>query len=156
MRAAKDDRPEPGKSSWARVPTRSAEMFASGTSAKIHTRDRSAIVSSVVDGSTEVPTVMPRFTTTPVLGATTVTKRFGSLVANDDISMQVRWGSGTCRLLEVNTRMASGTFHSAAAGVDLPYAALRLLLDGEVSVPAPTYGATVLTWTEAAPVTLPF
>jgi biotin carboxylase len=71
-------------------------------------------------------------------------------------NVQVRYGSGTCRLLEVNTRMASGTFHSAAAGVDLPYAALRLLLDGEVRVPAPTYGATVLTWTEAAPVRLPF
>ena len=44
---------------------------------------------------------------------------------------------GTCRLLEVNTRAASGLFHSAAAGVDLPYAALRLLLDGDVRVPAP-------------------
>ena len=64
------------------MPTRSAEMFASGTSAKIHTRDRSAIVSSVVDGSTDVPTVMPRLTTTPLLGATTVTSRFGSPVCS--------------------------------------------------------------------------
>jgi hypothetical protein len=71
-------------------------------------------------------------------------------------NVQVRYGGGTCRLLEVNTRAASGLFHSAAAGVDLPYAALRLLLDGDVHVPAPTYGATVLTWTEAREIALPF
>jgi hypothetical protein len=71
-------------------------------------------------------------------------------------NVQVRYGSGTCRLLEVNTRPASGLFHSAAAGVDLPYAALRLLLDGEVHVPAPTFGATVLTYTAAREVVLPF
>lgn len=71
-------------------------------------------------------------------------------------NVQVRYGLGSCRLLEVNTRMASGLFHSAAAGVDLPYAALRLLLDGDVQVPPPTYGATVLTFNEALPVTLPF
>ena len=39
-------------------------------------------MSSVVDGSTEVPTVMPRFTTTPLLGATTVTRRVGSPVCS--------------------------------------------------------------------------
>ena len=53
-------------------------MLASGTSANTQTRDRSAIVRSVVDGSTDVPTVTPRFTTTPLLGATTVTRRLGS------------------------------------------------------------------------------
>ena len=53
-------------------------IFASGTSASTQTRDRSAIVSSVVEGSTDVPTVTPRFTTTPLLGATTVTSRLGS------------------------------------------------------------------------------
>jgi hypothetical protein len=71
-------------------------------------------------------------------------------------NVQVRYGGGTCRLLEVNTRAASGLFHSAAAGVDLPYAALRLLLDGEVSVPAPRPGAVVLTYTAAREVVLPF
>lgn len=71
-------------------------------------------------------------------------------------NVQVRYGAGTCRLLEVNTRAASGLFHSAAAGVDLPYAALRLLLDGSVSVPPPRYGATVLTYSEAHEVVLPF
>ena len=73
-------------------------------------------------------------------------------------NVQVRYDrdGGSCRLLEVNTRAASGLFHSAAAGVNLPYAALRLLLDGTVEVPAPRFGATVLTWTEARAVVLPF
>lgn len=82
-----------------------------------------------------------------------VSKGFGLRYLSN---VQVRYGAGTCRLLEVNTRAASGLFHSAAAGVNLPYAALRLLLDGAVQVPAPVLGATVLTWTEAAAVELPF
>jgi len=71
-------------------------------------------------------------------------------------NVQVRYGAGTCRLLEVNTRPASGLHQSAAAGVDLPYAALRLLLDGDVSVPPPRYGATVLLYEQAREVVLPF
>ena len=71
-------------------------------------------------------------------------------------NVQVRYGGGTCRLLEVNTRAASGLYHSAAAGVDLPYGALRLLLDGRVALPAPRYGATMLTYNEAHEVVLPF
>ena len=71
-------------------------------------------------------------------------------------NVQVRYGQGRARLLEVNTRAASGLFHSAASGLNLPHLALRLLLDGEVHVPTPRFGATVLTWTEAAEVTLPF
>lgn len=71
-------------------------------------------------------------------------------------NVQVRYGGGTCRLLEVNTRAASGLHHSAAAGVDLGYAALRLLLDGDVAVPAPVLGATVLVYEAALPIDLPF
>lgn len=71
-------------------------------------------------------------------------------------NVQVRYGRGVCRLLEVNTRPASGLFHSAASGLNLPYAALRLLLDGHVELPDPRLGATVLTYTEAREVTLPF
>ncbi len=71
------------------------------------------------------------------------------------LNVQVRYGGGTCRLLEVNTRAASGLFHSEHAGVDLGWAALRLLLDGEVDVPAPRLGRTVLTYTAAMPVELP-
>ena len=71
-------------------------------------------------------------------------------------NVQVRYGGGTCRLLEVNTRAASGLFHSAASGLNLPWSALRLLRDGRVDVGAPRFGATVLTWTEAAEVTLPW
>ena len=77
-RALKGGRPEAAKSSCAVVPMRTAGMLASGTSARIQTRDRSATVSSVVEGSTEVPTVTPRLTTTPPCDATTVTKRLGS------------------------------------------------------------------------------
>ena len=71
-------------------------------------------------------------------------------------NVQVRYGSGTCRLLEVNTRAASGLFHSAASGLNLPYAALRLLLDGDVTLPEQRYGATVLTYNEAFEARLPF
>lgn len=71
-------------------------------------------------------------------------------------NVQVRYGAGSCRLLEVNTRAASGLHHCAAAGVNLPYAALRLLLDGDVSVPPPRSGATVLLYEEAREVVLPF
>ncbi len=71
-------------------------------------------------------------------------------------NVQVRYGGGTCRLLEVNTRAASGLHHSAAAGIDLGYAALRLRLDGDVTVPAPVLGATVLVYEAALPITLPF
>ncbi|MCW2620906.1 MAG: hypothetical protein JWL64_508 [Frankiales bacterium] len=71
-------------------------------------------------------------------------------------NVQVRYGQGSCRLLEVNTRAASGLFHSRFSGINLPYAALRLLLDGHVTVPAPRLGVTVLTYNEAMPVRLPF
>ena len=71
-------------------------------------------------------------------------------------NVQVRYGRGTARLLEVNTRAASGLFHSAASGLNLPYAALRLLLDGTVTVAAPRLGATVLVYNEALEVTLPW
>lgn len=65
-------------------------------------------------------------------------------------------GTGAARLLEVNTRAASGLFHSRAAGADLAYAALRLLLDGHVDPPRLALGVTVLTYTEAMTVTLPW
>ena len=57
-------------------------MPASGTSAKTQTRDRSAMVRSGVEGSTAVPTLIPRFTTTPLRGATSVTSRLGSPVCS--------------------------------------------------------------------------
>ena len=66
-----------GNSIVACCPTASARASYSNTCAITQTRDRSAIVSRVVDGSTDVPTVIPRFTTTPLLGATTVTRPSG-------------------------------------------------------------------------------
>jgi len=71
-------------------------------------------------------------------------------------NVQVRRGGGRLCLLEVNTRAASGLFHSAASGLNLPHLALRLVLDEPVEVGAQRYGATVLTYTEAREVTLPF
>lgn len=71
-------------------------------------------------------------------------------------NVQVRHGGGRVALLEVNARASSGLHHTAASGVNLPYAALRLLLDGEVRVGVPRTGATVLTYTEAREVVLPW
>lgn len=71
-------------------------------------------------------------------------------------NVQVRYGAGSCRLLEVNARAASGLYQSIVSGLNLPYAALRLLLDGQVELPPPVLGATVLTYTDARPVELPF
>ncbi len=72
-------------------------------------------------------------------------------------NVQVRYAAdGTCRLLEVNTRAASGAYQSVAAGVNLGWAAVRLLVDGTVAVPEPTYGALLLLREEADVVTLPW
>jgi predicted ATP-grasp superfamily ATP-dependent carboligase len=71
-------------------------------------------------------------------------------------NVQVRYGDGRCRLLEVNTRPASGLYQSVASGLNLPWAALRLLRDGAVDVGVPRTGATVLLREEAAEVVLPF
>lgn len=72
-------------------------------------------------------------------------------------NVQVRYdGAGTCRLLEVNTRAASGAYQAVAAGVSLGWAAVRLLVDGEVTVPEPVPGAILLLREEADRVTLPW
>ena len=76
-----------------------------------------------------------------------------------DLSAQVDHSpgdDGLARLLEVNTRAASGLFQSAVSGVNLPYLALRLLLDGRVDVPTPQLGATVISYNEAFPAHLPW
>ncbi len=89
--------------------------------------------------------------------AGTVVKQLGlRYLVSVDVRYAGEGGDSTARLLEVNTRAASGLFHSRAAGPDLAYAALRLLLDGRVDPLAITLGATVLTYTEAMPVTLPW
>lgn len=71
-------------------------------------------------------------------------------------NVQVRYGAGTCRLLEVNTRAASGLYQSRASGLNLPWAAVRLLRDGRVDVDPPRTGAVVLLREEGEPVRLPF
>lgn len=71
-------------------------------------------------------------------------------------NVQVRYGGGVCRLLEVNTRAASGLYQSAASGLNLPYAALRLVLGRDVTLPRPRSGVTMLTYQEAFEAVLPF
>ena len=86
--------------------------------------------------------------------AATVSKGYGLRYLSN---VQVRRGAdGAARLLEVNTRAASGLFQSAASGLNLPYLALRLLLDGRVEVPAPRLGATVISYNEAFEAVLPW
>lgn len=86
--------------------------------------------------------------------AATVCKGYGLRYLNN---VQVRRSAdGRARLLEVNTRAASGLFQSAASGLNLPYLALRLRLDGRVDVPAPRLGATVISYNEAFEATLPW
>ncbi|MCW2778344.1 MAG: hypothetical protein JWN17_2069 [Frankiales bacterium] len=71
-------------------------------------------------------------------------------------NVQVRYGGGTCRLLEVNTRAASGLYQSAASGVNLPWAALRLLRGEPVDLPEPVFGALVLLREHGSEVELPW
>jgi biotin carboxylase len=51
---------------------------------------------------------------------------------------QFRYWRGKPHLLEVNARAAAGLFQTALAGVNLPWAAVRLALDGTVTLPEPT------------------
>lgn len=86
--------------------------------------------------------------------AATVSKGYGLRFLSN---VQVRRdGQGRARLLEVNTRAASGLFQSAASGLNLPYLALRLLLDGRVEVPEPRLDATVISFNAAMTARLPW
>lgn len=83
-----------------------------------------------------------------------VNKGYGLRYLNN---VQIRYGDDDRpRLLEVNTRAASGLFQSAASGLNLPHLALRLLLDGSVEVPTPRFGATVISYNEAFEAELPW
>ncbi len=77
-RAWNGSRPEAGNSRSADVPTWTLGMSASESSASTQTTDRSATVTISVDGSTAVPTAIPRCRITPARGAVTVTRRRGS------------------------------------------------------------------------------
>jgi biotin carboxylase len=60
---------------------------------------------------------------------------------------QVKAWQGRPYLLELNTRAAGGIFQTALAGVNLPWAAIRLALDQDPGELRPTWGAT---YTEVA------
>lgn len=58
-------------------------------------------------------------------------------------NVQFLCGPGGPKVIDVNPRMSAGVDVVAASGVNLPWLGLRLLLDGEVRIPVPTYGVTV-------------
>lgn len=58
-------------------------------------------------------------------------------------NVQFLYSSDGPKVIDVNPRMSAGVDVVAASGVNLPWLGLRLLLDGEVSVPTPAYGVTV-------------
>lgn len=66
-------------------------------------------------------------------------------------NVQIRYHRDHPVVLEVNTRAASGTYQSAAAGVNLPWLALRLALGEPVRAPRPRFPKTLITYTEAMP-----
>lgn len=78
--------------------------------------------------------------------ATRVVEEFGLAYLNN---VQVRYRAATPVLLEVNTRAASGTYQSAAAGLNLPWLALALLLGEPVEVGSPDLPQTLIAYNEA-------
>ena len=74
--------------------------------------------------------------------ALTATHRVGYLS-----NTQVKAWQGRPYLLELNTRAAGGIFQTALAGVNLPWAAIRLALDEDPGELRPAWGAT---YTEVA------
>lgn len=58
---------------------------------------------------------------------------------------QLRWWRGELALLEVNTRPSGGLFAASLTGVNLPWAAVRLAVDGDAGPLVPTLGASFVT-----------
>lgn len=58
---------------------------------------------------------------------------------------QLRWWRGELALLEVNTRPSGGLFAASLTGVNLPWAAVRLAVDGDAGPLEPTLGASFVT-----------
>jgi biotin carboxylase len=66
-------------------------------------------------------------------------------------NVQVRYQRGEPVLLEVNTRPAAGLWQSSAAGVNLPFLAVRLLVEGVTDVPEPRFGAMLVELPDTIP-----
>jgi hypothetical protein len=52
-------------------------------------------------------------------------------------NIQVRYRDGVPKLLEINPRMSGGLYISCMSGVNFPYLAVKLLLEGEINPAAP-------------------
>lgn len=66
-------------------------------------------------------------------------------------NVQVRYSGGRPMILEVNTRAASGTYQSAASGLNLPWLAMALALGEPVRVAEPALPQTLIAYTDAMP-----
>jgi biotin carboxylase len=57
-----------------------------------------------------------------------------------NFNIQFIYKNGVPMLLEINPRMSGGLYMSCMSGVNFPYEAIKLLLDGQTVVPTPHYG----------------
>ncbi|MCX7748336.1 MAG: ATP-grasp domain-containing protein [Clostridia bacterium] len=57
-------------------------------------------------------------------------------------NIQVKYNQGVPKLLEINPRMSGGLHISCLSGLNFPYLAVKLLLEGAVEVPKPRLGIT--------------
>lgn len=57
-----------------------------------------------------------------------------------NFNIQFIYANGIPKLLEINPRMSGGMYMSCMSGVNFPYAAIQLLLDGSTDVEQPRYG----------------
>ncbi|WEG14624.1 ATP-grasp domain-containing protein [Pullulanibacillus sp. KACC 23026] len=55
-------------------------------------------------------------------------------------NIQVKYKEGVPKLLEINPRMSGGLHISCLSGINIPYYAIRLLLDGQISPLKPVFG----------------
>jgi len=57
-----------------------------------------------------------------------------------NFNIQFIYKNGVPKLLEINPRMSGGMYMSCLSGVNFPYGAIQLLLDGSANVVQPRYG----------------
>ncbi|MEX2104714.1 MAG: ATP-grasp domain-containing protein, partial [Bacilli bacterium] len=58
-------------------------------------------------------------------------------------NIQLKSRDGVPKLLEINPRMSGGLHMASFTGVNFPYYAIKLLLEGKIEVPRPTLNLTV-------------
>ena len=57
-----------------------------------------------------------------------------------NFNVQMEYGDGVPKLLEINPRMSGGLHASCLSGVNFPYLAVKLAMGGQVEKQAPAYG----------------